>query len=124
MRLLLPALLLLISGCTHLIFQPLKPHLIDPAQHGIVAEEHYFTTKDKVRLHGWLLPAQGESRGTLLFLHGNAENISTHIRSVWWLPKHGYNVFLFDYRGYGRSEGNPTLDGSLLDLRAAMAKRL
>lgn len=116
----LSLLLLLLSGCTQLIFQPMRPHRNDPAQLGITVEEHSFTTEDGLRLHGWRLPAQGELRGTLLLLHGNAENISTHIGSVWWLPQHGYSVYLFDYRGYGQSEGSPSLDGLMLDLRAAM----
>ena len=50
----------------------------------------------------------------VLFLHGNAENISTHIGSVYWLPEQGYEVVLLDYRGYGRSEGVPQL-GRMLD---------
>ena len=58
---------------------------------------------------------------TVLFLHGNAENISTHIASVAWLPAKGYNVFLFDYRGYGRSAGEPSLPGLHLDTEAALA---
>jgi hypothetical protein len=55
-----------------------------------------------------------------LFLHGNAENISTHIASVAWLPGTGFNVLLVDYRGYGRSAGVPSLDGLHLDFRAAL----
>ena len=75
-----------------------------------------------MRLHGWFLPAQIPSRGTILFLHGNAENVSTHIGSVAWLPAEGFNVFLIDYRGYGLSEGVPTLDGLHRDVEAAIAK--
>ncbi|MEQ1555445.1 MAG: alpha/beta fold hydrolase [Gallionella sp.] len=59
-------------------------------------------------------------RGTILFLHGNAENISTHFRSVAWLPAAGYNVLALDYRGYGASAGVPTLAGVQQDIDAAM----
>jgi fermentation-respiration switch protein FrsA (DUF1100 family) len=56
----------------------------------------------------------------VLFLHGNAENISTHFRSVTWLPAQGYNVLALDYRGYGASDGVPTLAGVQQDIDAAL----
>ncbi len=120
-RLLLLLLVAALSGCSHLIFYPHKQHLLDPAKLGVEYESHTFSTEDGLRLHGWLLPAQtDEVKGNILFAHGNAENISTHIGSVWWMPQHGFNVFLFDYRGYGHSEGEPSLDGVMLDFRAAL----
>jgi fermentation-respiration switch protein FrsA (DUF1100 family) len=53
-------------------------------------------------------------------LHGNAENISTHIMSVRWLPARGFNVFLLDYRGYGASGGAASLSGVQDDMDAAL----
>jgi fermentation-respiration switch protein FrsA (DUF1100 family) len=77
-----------------------------------------------VRLHGWFVPAAGawasEPKGTVLFLHGNAENVSTHILSAAWLVPEGYNLFAFDYRGFGLSGGEPTLDGVHQDARDAL----
>ena len=105
-----------LAGCTGLFFQPLRPHLHQPSELGVTHEDVYFDTRDGVRLHGWFLPAQGRVRGTVLFFHGNAENISTHIASVYWLPARGYNVLLPDYRGYGLSQGKPSLPGVLEDL--------
>lgn len=110
----------LLSGCTHLFFHPQMEHLITPNQLGLIYEDVFLTSEDSTSLHGWLLPAQGESRGTILFLHGNAENISTHIGSVHWLPEAGYNVFLLDYRGYGKSQGQPNVAGSLADIETAL----
>lgn len=107
---------LLLTGCTQLFFQPLRPHLHVPGELGVTHEEVYFDTRDGVRLHGWFLPATGTARGTVLFFHGNAENISTHIASVYWLPAQGYNVLLPDYRGYGLSQGTPSLAGLLEDI--------
>jgi hypothetical protein len=75
---------------------------------------------DGVRLHAWFLPASAPRQGSVLFLHGNAENISTHIMSVAWLPGAGFDVLLLDYRGYGRSAGTPDLDGLHLDLAVAL----
>jgi hypothetical protein len=109
-----------LAGCTHLAFQPMREHVFDPASADIKAEDQWIETDDGIALHGWWLPRQGEEKGTILFLHGNAENISTHIGSVWWLPKYGYNVLLIDYRGYGRSEGQPDLPGLQLDMAASL----
>ncbi|MGI9507191.1 MAG: alpha/beta hydrolase, partial [Geminicoccaceae bacterium] len=53
-------------------------------------------------------------------LHGNAENISTHFAHVAWLARAGIDAFVFDYRGYGRSSGSPTLEGLHLDASAAL----
>lgn len=117
--LLAPALLL--GGCTGLIFHPLREQVYDPAELGITTQDVWFESTGGLRLHGWFLPAEGPAHGTVLFLHGNAENISTHIASVWWLPKYGYNVFMFDYRGYGRSQGIPTMEGVHADARSALA---
>ena len=55
-----------------------------------------------------------------MFLHGNAQNISTHLASVAWLPAQGYSVLLLDYRGYGRSEGKASIAGSMLDIDIAL----
>jgi pimeloyl-ACP methyl ester carboxylesterase len=115
----LPALLL--AGCTGLIFQPLPDHLLTPDRIGLPWRDVAFTTADGVRLHGWFLPASAPRQGSVLLLHGNAENISTHIASVAWLPGAGFDVLLFDYRGYGRSVGSPTLDGLHDDFAAALA---
>lgn len=120
-RMLLLVGLAALSGCTHLLFHPMAEHVNDPNALGIKARDVYFPS-DGLRLHGWLLPArQMPAKGGVLFLHGNAENISTHLASVWWLPTHGYHVFLFDYRGYGWSEGRPTLDRVQRDAEAALA---
>jgi fermentation-respiration switch protein FrsA (DUF1100 family) len=105
-----------------MVLQPLRPHLLDPESFGITANDIYFPSSDGVQLHGWFLPANSLApKGTLLFVHGNAENISTHIGSVWWLPNEGFNVFLFDYRGFGYSEGKRDLDGAQEDFHAALS---
>lgn len=119
---LLPLLLMavLLQGCAGLFFFPEREHRLDPADHDIIYEDVWFTTEDDVRLHGWWLPAAGEADGTVLFLHGNAQNVSTHIAAVHWLPDQGFNVFLPDYRGFGKSEGRPDFAGVHRDAEAAL----
>lgn len=117
------------SACSHMIFQPDKGYFIDPKRAEevleIKLEDVYFKSSDGTQLHGWFLPNQvGKKKGTILFLHGNAQNISTHLGFVWWLPRNGYDVFIVDYRGYGRSEGEAELDGVHLDVQSAMATLL
>jgi len=107
-------------GCSGMFFFPYRGQVLSPEQLGLKYEDVEFPASDGTRLHAWLLPAEGKALGTILFLHGNAENISTHIMSVRWLPAQGFNVFLLDYRGYGASEGEPSVEGLQEDVNAAM----
>ncbi|MCR8923072.1 lysophospholipase [Dasania sp. GY-MA-18] len=116
-RLGLLALSLCLAGCESLFFYPMKEHVRSPADIDLAYSDVRIASSDGVSLHGWFLPAQGEAKGTVYFLHGNAENISTHIASVYWLPERGYQVFMLDYRGYGLSTGVPTLPEVLVDIK-------
>lgn len=117
----IPLLLpLLLGGCTAVFFQPYRGQFITPARLHLEFEDVYFRSPDNVLLHGWFLPADGKALGTVLFLHGNAENISTHIGSVYWMPAAHLNVFLIDYRGYGLSDGVATLPGVIADAESAL----
>ncbi len=112
--------MVLLAGCTQVFFQPHRIQVHTPDELGLTYQGVRFSADDGVELYGWFLPAKGAAAGTILHLHGNAENISTHFGSVAWLPARGFNVFTFDYRGYGASEGQPTLDGAQKDIDAAM----
>jgi len=118
------ALLVPFSGCNQLFFHP-HSFLIDtPEKHGVEYRIENFHAADGTSLNAWFLPANnkngGKATATVLYLHGNAENISTHFRSVAWLPAKGFNVLALDYRGYGTSDGTPSLAGLQLDIDAAM----
>lgn len=114
----LTASLLLLGGCScnSVFFWPYPDLVQTPAKGNIDYEDIYITTPDQVRLHGWLLKPSGAVKGRVLFLHGNAENISTHISSIYWLPSHGYEVLMIDYRGYGQSGGEACLPGIITDI--------
>ncbi len=110
-----------LSSCTNVIFQPDNIQYADLKLNKVLYDDVFFSTENDVKLHGWFLPSrQTTAHATILFLHGNAQNISAHINSVFWLPHAGFNVFLFDYQGYGQSEGKPSLAGVQHDFNAAL----
>lgn len=113
-------LICLCAGCTNLFFQPSKDLIDNPNLTCFKYEDVHFTAPDGVNLHGWLINGKGYHKGIILFLHGNAQNISTHVSNVLWLAAEGFDVFAFDYRGYGRSEGRPSIEGVHEDARAAL----
>jgi len=114
------AFALFVSGCTQAFFQPNRAIVSTPGQYGVEYHPVEFKAADGTALFAWFLPARGEPRASVLYLHGNAENISTHFANVAWMPAAGFNVLALDYRGYGGSEGAPTLEGVQLDIDAAM----
>lgn len=113
-------ILIALTGCERFLFYPQKSWTRTPAQLGIEYEDVQIVSADGTRLSAWWLEAYGEVRGTVVFFHGNAENISTHLGSVYWLPEKGYQVLMLDYRGYGRSEGKPKLPEVFSDIQAAL----
>ena len=115
--------LVLLNGCMYLqqssmIFFPYATLDQTPAEWGLVYEDVFLDTEDGVRLHGWYIPRHG-SKQALLFFHGNAGNISHRGASVEIFHRLGLNVFIFDYRGYGKSQGKPDEKGLYKDARAA-----
>lgn len=117
-------LTVLLSGCTKLFFFPHSFLMDTPDRHGIEYQVETLRAADGTVLNAWFLPAQAkdgsEAKATVLFLHGNAENISTHFHNIKWMPAVGFNVLALDYRGYGASQGTPSLAGAQMDIDAAM----
>ena len=114
-------LLGMLSACTHLLFQPQRMQYATPDRLGVMYENVALETADRLKLHGWKLLAKGEVHGTVLFFHGNGENISSHFVNVHWLTDYGYDVYLFDYRGYGKSEGVAQLDDVISDVEVMIS---
>ena len=90
----------------------------DPASVGVPAQDIYFTSEDGVKLHGWFIPAPN-AVATLLWFHGNAGNLSHRLDNIQRLAPLNLDIFIFDYRGYGRSEGEPDEQGIYKDSKAA-----
>ena len=102
-----------------MIYFPERAIAATPADVGLAYSDVYLTTGDGVRIHAWHVP--GESRTTLLWLHGNAGNISHRVDNIAVLNElTGLSVLIVDYRGYGLSEGSPSENGLYLDAEAAL----
>ncbi len=91
---------------------------VTPRDAGLEFEEVWLTTDDVVALHGWFVPAR-QPRSTVLLLHGNAGNISHRMEYLLMFYRLGYSTFIFDYRGYGKSGGSPSEEGTYRDAQAA-----
>lgn len=103
---------------SHYIYRPMKEIVIIPTAMRLPYEDVSFNAADGTRLSGWFIPA-GNPKGAALFCHGNAGNISTNMDSVRIIHEIGLSLFIFDYRGYGKSEGSPDENGTYLDAEAA-----
>ena len=97
---------------------PGRALIASPGDIGLGYEDVSLTTSDNERLHGWYVPAE-DSRGTLLFFHGNAGNISHRLDSIRIFHELGLDTLIIDYRGYGQSTGKATEQGTYLDAQAA-----
>jgi hypothetical protein len=106
------------SGMLYLRDLPSREVIATPKAIGLEYEEVHLQTEDGVQLHGWFVPAT-EARGTLLFFHGNAGNISHRLDSIRIFNQLRLAVLIIDYRGYGQSEGSPSEAGTEKDARAA-----
>ena len=105
------------------IFFPDSEITRTPSHVGLHFQDVHFTASDGTRLHGWFIPGQGVGRSedTLLWFHGNAGNIGHRSDFLALFNRHiDANIFIFDYRGYGRSEGSPSERGMYMDGEAAI----
>ena len=109
---------------TELIKRHRPDELRSPADYGLPFTEVLFPSPDGIGLHGWFIPAKGRgsvslenadwdlgSKGTIVFCHGRFGSKDPDLKYVPWFHQAGYNAFLFDFRGHGRSEGNYTSFG-------------
>ena len=101
-----------------LIYYPEKGLQTTPIDAGLDYEDVFLTAADGTRVHGWHIP--GESPVTLLWLHGNAGNISSRLANILLMRERlGVGILIIDYRGYGLSEGKPSENGLYMDAKAA-----
>lgn len=106
----------LLAGCEKYFFYPQKILYYMPETCKYDPENILVETDKGKLLHGWYFKTKVKNpKGTILFLHGNANNISTESVGMVWVIDKGYNLLTFDYRGYGLSEGKPDIEGVLYD---------
>lgn len=111
------------DGGNRLFYFPTRDEPCTPQQYALAYEEVAFTTADDVKLHGWFLPvAKGrKAKGTIVFSHGNTGSLGYYLGLVDWLVRDGYQLMMYDYRGFGKSAGSPTREGLVKDAEAAFA---
>jgi hypothetical protein len=100
------------------VFFPSRDLGLSPSVMGLAFEDGYFKAKDNVTLNGWFFK-NPHARSTIIFAHGNAGNMSDRLFKIKFFYDLGLNVFIFDYRGYGKSEGRPSEAGIYLDAQGA-----
>jgi hypothetical protein len=100
------------------IYYPDPDWIVTPERLGLNAEEVQLVPEPGVQLHAWFFPHPAPL-ATLLFCHGNAGNVSHRLENAYHLVNTGFQVLLFDYRGYGHSTGQPSEDGLYRDASAA-----
>lgn len=119
---------------SRLVFQPGGREVRGaPTDVGLAYERLQLAPAPGVRIEAWFVPAEPDfvpgpgrsaacagpgGRGSVLFCHGNAGNLGHRLDTVRILHLLGMNVLLFDYQGYGRSQGTPSEAGTLADARA------
>ena len=109
-------LVLFFSGCTNIIYQPDRYLHADPHAYGMSFKEYYVRSYDGTRLLAWELQSkQSPPENLVLMFHGNAENLSSHVFNLAWMIEKKTDVLIFDYRGYGLSEGSPYPRGVVED---------
>ncbi|WP_459748749.1 alpha/beta hydrolase [Pseudomonas sp. 3A(2025)] len=106
-----------------MLFYPEPGQPFTPEKAQLAYRDITLTAADGTRLHAWWLPAKPgvAVKGTVLHLHGNGGNLAWHLGGSGWLPEQGYQVLMLDYRGYGLSQGAPSLPAIYQDLDAAFA---
>ncbi len=100
------------------LFYPAKEIEFLPKESGLDFEDIFFKTIDNLKLNGWFIPHPA-AKYTVLFCHGNAGNISHRLDKIKFFNQLGCNVFIFDYRGYGLSEGRPSENGLYIDTKSS-----
>ena len=102
----------------YFMYRPVREALYDPGDIDLVFEKVSLKTADGTKISGWYIPCQ-EACQTVLFCHGNGGNMSHRLDTINLLNEMGVNCFLFDYRGYGNSQGKPSEKGTYMDADAA-----
>jgi fermentation-respiration switch protein FrsA (DUF1100 family) len=110
------------KGGNQLFYFPTRDEPQTPKAWGYDYEPINFKSADGTPLSGWFVPPKsGKPKGTVVFSHGNAGSMGHHLGFVMWLAEAGYNVMMYDYRGFGKSGGSVDRRGMIDDVKAAFS---
>ncbi len=110
-------------GGNQLFYFPTHDEPATPAAWGLKFENIRFHSADGTPLDGWWIARRGTTaKGTIMFSHGNAGSMGHHLGFVAWLAEAGYDVMMYDYRGFGKSGGSVDRRGMVDDVKAAFAQ--
>jgi pimeloyl-ACP methyl ester carboxylesterase len=111
-----------VTGCNSLFYYPTRYLYTHPDKLNIAYTEHYFFTPDSTKVHALLLKHKNENprKGLFVLFHGNAQNLTSHYLQFAWVLNRGYDLFIFDYPGYGASEGEASRPSSIASGKAAL----
>lgn len=116
------ALAVVASGCSSMLYYPTRIEHVDRARLPIKPIDLEFPSEDGLKIHAWQFKSPKPSKCVILQFHGNGQNLSTHFYSLYWLLDRGFDYMIFDYHGYGSSEGSPSPKATVEDGHAALRK--
>lgn len=98
-----------LSSCSHLFYQPTSFVYTEPEKGGYVYSDYFFELDEETKLHAWKVESKiKEKKGTVVFFHGNGQNLTAHFVQPAFLVESGYQIFIWDYPGYGKSSSAPS----------------
>ena len=116
----LTLLLILNTACSSLLYHPTDHMFVKAESLENKPQDIYFKSKENnKKLHAWYFSTK-KPKGLIVFFHGNAQNLSSHFLHLYWVLKFNYDFMIFDYQGYGKSEGSPSPKGTVQDGLAAL----
>ena len=108
------------AACTNGLLQPLRDARHHPEDFGLWQDEVTFATAGGARLRGWFIATPGRARATVVFFQDARGNMSRNLPAAIWLVRAGFNLFIFDYRGFGASPGTADMGHAVQDGAAAL----
>lgn len=111
----LAMMILCTAACSSLLYYPSRVRFTDPKSLSYTPQEVRFKESSGNEVVAWYFqqPKGLPVKARLVFFHGNGQNLSTHYISLYWLLQHGYEFLIFDYPGYGASQGDPSPENSV-----------
>lgn len=113
-------LILSACGADRFFYYPNRVLYADPDKIGLTYDLVTYPSANGNRLSALYFPAAGPAKGTIVHFHGNFANVSNHFPASYFLVQRGFNVLIFDYQGYGASEGRPSRQNTLEDGQASV----